>query len=63
MFVPKADGFKSIRIPAVVVTKKGTVLAFAEGRAANTDQAKNKIILKPQHRRRKDLEQGRDHRP
>lgn len=46
VFVPKADGFKSIRIPAVVVTKKGTVLAFAEGRAANTDQAKNKIILK-----------------
>ena len=46
MFVPQADGFKSIRIPAVVVTKKGTVLAFAEGRAANTDQAKNKIIFK-----------------
>lgn len=46
VFVPKSDGFKSIRIPAVVVTKKGTVLAFAEGRAADADQAKNKIILK-----------------
>lgn len=46
VFVPKTDGFKSIRIPAVVVSKKGTVFAFAEGRAANADQAKNKIILK-----------------
>ena len=46
VFVPKTDGFKSIRIPSVVVTKKGTVLAFAEGRAANADQAKNRIVLK-----------------
>jgi sialidase-1 len=46
VFVPNSDGFKSIRIPSVVVSQKGTLLAFAEGRAANTDQAKNKIILK-----------------
>lgn len=46
VFVSKADGFASIRIPSVVVTKKGTVLAFAEGRAADADQAKNKLILK-----------------
>jgi sialidase-1 len=46
VFEPKADGFKSIRIPAVVVTNKGTVLAFAEGRAADADQARNRIILK-----------------
>ncbi|MBA4191633.1 MAG: exo-alpha-sialidase [Planctomycetaceae bacterium] len=46
VFVPKADGFASIRIPSVVVSKKGTLLAFAEGRAANADQAKNKIVLK-----------------
>jgi sialidase-1 len=46
VFVPKVDGFASIRIPSVVVSKKGTVLAFAEGRAAHADQAKNKIILK-----------------
>ena len=45
VFVPKADGFTSIRIPSVVVTRKGTVLAFAEGRAADADQAKNKIVL------------------
>ncbi len=46
VFSPATDGYKSIRIPAVVVTNKGTVLAFAEGRAANSDQAKNKIIQK-----------------
>lgn len=46
VFVPKEDGFVSIRIPAVVVSKQGTVLAFAEGRAADADQAKNRIILK-----------------
>lgn len=46
VFVPKVDGFASIRIPAVVVSKQGTVLAFTEGRAADADQAKNKIILK-----------------
>jgi sialidase-1 len=46
VFTPSADGFKSIRIPAVVVSKKGTVLAFAEGRAAKADQAKNKLVLK-----------------
>jgi sialidase-1 len=46
VFIPKADGFKSIRIPSVVVAKNGALLAFAEGRAANADQAKNKIVLK-----------------
>lgn len=46
VFVPSQDGYKSIRIPSVVVTKKGVVLAFAEGRAANADQAANDIILK-----------------
>lgn len=46
VFEPMADGFKSIRIPAVVVSNKGTVLAFAEGRAADADQARNRIILK-----------------
>jgi sialidase-1 len=46
VFVPDADGFASVRIPSVVVTCRGVVLAFAEGRAADSDQAKNKIILK-----------------
>jgi sialidase-1 len=46
VFAAGRDGFPSIRIPAVVVTRAGTVLAFAEGRAVAADQAKNKMILK-----------------
>jgi sialidase-1 len=46
VFQSGADGYKSIRIPAVLVTKVGTVLALAEGRQQPTDQAENDIILK-----------------
>ncbi|MCZ2340578.1 MAG: glycoside hydrolase [Bacteroidales bacterium] len=46
VFIPKNDGFASIRIPAMVVSPNGTILAFAEGRAAHADQAKNRIVLK-----------------
>lgn len=46
VFKSKAEGYTQIRIPSVVVTKKGTVLAFAEGRERPTDQAENDIILK-----------------
>ncbi len=49
VFISGKDQFKSIRIPSVVVTKSGTVLAFAEGRTAATDQANNKLILKRSH--------------
>jgi sialidase-1 len=46
VFIAGKDQFKSIRIPSVVVTKQGTVLAIAEGRAQHADQANNKLILK-----------------
>lgn len=46
VFIAGKDTFKSIRIPSVVVAKKGTVLAIAEGRAHHADQANNKLILK-----------------
>ncbi|HNQ73093.1 MAG TPA: sialidase family protein [Verrucomicrobiota bacterium] len=46
VFEAARDGYASIRIPALVVARAGTVLAFAEGRAANQDQAANDIILK-----------------
>lgn len=46
VFDAAKDGYPSIRIPAVVVAKNGEVLAFGEGRSANTDQAGNDIILK-----------------
>ncbi len=46
MFIAGKDGFPSIRIPSVVVTKQGDLLAIAEGRARHADQANNKLILK-----------------
>jgi sialidase-1 len=46
VFQAGEGGFKSIRIPSVVVSRAGTVLAIAEGRAQDADQANNKLILK-----------------
>lgn len=46
VFTSGHDGYKSVRIPAVLVTRSNTVLAFAEGRAMPRDQAENDIILK-----------------
>ncbi len=46
VFKSKTEGYAQIRIPSVVVTKQGIVLAFAEGRERPTDQAENDIILK-----------------
>ncbi len=46
VFTSGSEGYASIRIPAVLVTKKGTVLAFAEGRKRATDQAENDIVSK-----------------
>lgn len=46
VFLAGKDGFKSIRIPSVIVTQRGSILAFAEGRTDNADQAKNRIVVK-----------------
>jgi sialidase-1 len=46
VFTSGKEGYVSIRIPAVLTTTKGTVLAIAEGRQRPTDQAENDIILK-----------------
>jgi sialidase-1 len=46
VFTSRAEGYASIRIPAVLVTKAGSVLAFAEGRQRPGDQAENDIIMK-----------------
>ena len=46
VFIAGKDPVPSIRIPSVVVTKSGMVLAFAEGRTVAADQAKNQILLK-----------------
>ncbi len=46
VFKSKSEGYAQLRIPAVLVTKAGTVLAFAEGRQRPTDQAENDIVMK-----------------
>lgn len=42
----QVTGFNTFRIPAIVATKNHTILAFAEGRAAVTDQSENVIVLR-----------------
>jgi sialidase-1 len=46
VFTSGQEGYPSMRIPSVIVTKTGSVLAFAEGRKKATDQAENDIVMK-----------------
>ncbi|MFX0103521.1 MAG: exo-alpha-sialidase [Candidatus Hodarchaeota archaeon] len=46
VFIEGHDGYHTYRIPAVIVTQKGTLLAFAEGRASRGDQSANDMVLK-----------------
>ncbi len=46
VFVAGHDGYASVRIPSLVVTSKGTLLAIAEGRQRKTDQAENVLIAR-----------------
>ena len=43
-FTSGTGAYASIRIPSALVTKAGTVLAFAEGRQKPQDQAENDIV-------------------
>ncbi len=45
--------FQTFRIPALCRTKKGTLLAFAEGRQSVADQASNVIVLRRREARAK----------
>ncbi len=45
VFRQKDDGYNNVRIPAICVTKEGTLLAFAEGRVGG-DAGKIELILK-----------------
>ena len=45
VFIPESDGYPAIRIPSLIATKSGTLLAFAEGRQGG-DHSENDIILK-----------------
>ena len=47
IFVSGTDGYHTFRIPALIVTKKGTVLAFCEGRkGGRSDTGNIDIVLK-----------------
>ena len=46
VFVNGQEGYPAFRIPALLATQRGTLLAFAEGRATLHDHAQNDIVLK-----------------
>jgi len=46
VFVNGTDGYPQYRIPALLNTRKGTLLAFCEGRESISDHAANDIVLK-----------------
>lgn len=46
VFVSGREGYPNYRIPALVVTKGGTLLALCEGRALNSDHSANDLVLK-----------------
>ncbi len=46
VFVNGQEGYPAYRIPALVTTPRGTLLAFAEGRQTLRDHAENDLVLK-----------------
>ncbi len=46
VFVSGEEGYQTYRIPSVLTTKTGIILAFAEGRASLSDHAENDIVTK-----------------
>lgn len=46
VFVSGQEGYPNFRIPSLVVTGKGTLLAVCEGRTKNDDHAANDLVLK-----------------
>lgn len=46
VFKNNTEGYNNYRIPSIVCTRSGILLAFAEGRVSMKDQAENDIVLK-----------------
>ncbi|GAG40835.1 unnamed protein product, partial [marine sediment metagenome] len=46
VFLSGQEGYPTHRIPSLQVTREGTVLAFAEGRAGRGDHNQNDILVK-----------------
>jgi len=46
VFVEKTENYDTFRIPSIITTKKGSILAFCEGRSNKSDHAQNDIVLK-----------------
>ncbi len=46
VFASGEDGFNTYRIPALIRTSKGSLVAFAEARASQADAANNAIVTK-----------------
>jgi sialidase-1 len=46
VFVGGQDGYPAYRIPSLVSTKHGSLLAFAEGRATAHDHSENDIVMR-----------------
>jgi sialidase-1 len=46
VFVGGQDGYPAYRIPALITTQRGSLLAFAEGRATLRDHAENDLVMK-----------------
>jgi len=46
VFIGGQDGYPAYRIPALITTKRGSLLAFAEARTSLRDHAENKIVMK-----------------
>lgn len=53
VFINGKEGYPAYRIPALITTPRGTLLAFAEGRATLRDHAENDIVLKRSYDRGK----------
>jgi sialidase-1 len=46
VFINGQEGYPAYRIPTLITTKRGTLLAIAEGRASLRDHSENDIVLK-----------------